>query len=561
MPYRPYPTPPAHLRDLVGELPADHLARLVEQVVEAFVVPAPKAPSKGNPEYDPRLCAKILIYGYATGTRSSRQLERLCHENLAYLYLCRGDAPSYRTLCTFRNEQAALLEEVWEGLFAVAGRAGLKRVGRIVVDSTKIRANASPEAVLSQDEYAPVRQELQRILSAAQEVDAREDQEGYPGQTQVGAAVPPTQMRDILRQVRRRLAREKREREATANPVGASTATAPKPEDEELPPPSDGGNTPGPPAGTLPEPAAEPTRGSAADAAGGGTEETAPRRLTAAMLARIREALAALRMAEAAALKHLCLTDPDARMMGEGREKKIRECHSFEVAVDHELLVVGQTSQETADNARLAGIVEVAQAHEPEGVKAVTADCGYFAGDGLGRLIRSGIDTCVPDTNTACDLHRGEPVGTQQSKARGSVLLIYEEAADQYRCERGNVLRFEQTRKHNGQTQRMYRAEQSCEGCPLAGQCLTQANAKHRTVSRGEYHEELAAARKQFEDPEHQERYRHRGEAVETVFGFVRGVLGYTRWLLRGQQGVAREGQLFAIAYQIRKIHSTLTIA
>ena len=94
MPYRPYPTPPAHLRDLVGELPEDHLARLVEQVVEEFVVPAPKAPSKGNPEYDPRLCAKVLIYGYPTGTRSSRQLERLCQENLAYLYLCRGDAPS-----------------------------------------------------------------------------------------------------------------------------------------------------------------------------------------------------------------------------------------------------------------------------------------------------------------------------------------------------------------------------------------------------------------------------------------------------------------------------------
>ena len=46
--------------------------------------------------------------------------------------------------------------------------------------------------------------------------------------------------------------------------------------------------------------------------------------------------------------KHLCLTDPDARMMGGGRERKVRECHSFEVAVDREagLLVAAQASQE-----------------------------------------------------------------------------------------------------------------------------------------------------------------------------------------------------------------------
>ena len=95
MPYRSYPAPLplSDFRELIVELPADHLARLVEQVVEEFVVPAPRPPGKGNPPYDPRLCAKVLIYGYATGTRSSRQLERLCQENIAYLFLTRGDTP------------------------------------------------------------------------------------------------------------------------------------------------------------------------------------------------------------------------------------------------------------------------------------------------------------------------------------------------------------------------------------------------------------------------------------------------------------------------------------
>jgi hypothetical protein len=96
-----------------------HLARLVDSVVEEAVLPEPKPAQPGCPAYAPRLLAKVLIYGYAIGIRSSRQLERQCHENLAFLFLTRGDTPSYRTLCFFRVEQKDLLEEVFVGLFAV----------------------------------------------------------------------------------------------------------------------------------------------------------------------------------------------------------------------------------------------------------------------------------------------------------------------------------------------------------------------------------------------------------------------------------------------------------
>src|SRR5713101_7172947 len=156
MPYRPYPPPLplAAFRALIEELPADHLARLVEQVVEAVVVPTPRPPRKGNVPYDPRVSVKVLVYGYATGTRSSRQMERLCRENLAYLFLTRGQTPCYHTLCTARVDEKEHL--------------GLKRVGHVVIDSTKLRADASPEAVLTRAEFAPLLAELERILSVAQ---------------------------------------------------------------------------------------------------------------------------------------------------------------------------------------------------------------------------------------------------------------------------------------------------------------------------------------------------------------------------------------------------------
>ena len=91
------------------------------------------------------------------------------------------------------------------------------------------------------------------------------------------------------------------------------------------------------------------------------------------MLVRIEFAVSAIEEAQEEEREHLCPTDPRAddhpRMMMGGRDKQVRECHSFEVAVDTEagLLVVGQSTQASHDNGRLPDIITAAEAHEPEG--------------------------------------------------------------------------------------------------------------------------------------------------------------------------------------------------
>src|ERR1051326_4308201 len=145
MGYRPHPAPQYMLfgYDPVRDLPADHLARLVEYVVEEANLPKTISGGRGQPAFDPRLCAKVLVYGYATRVRSSRQLERLCSESLPYLFLTRGDTPSYRTLCHFRVNHSDIIERVFTELFAVAGECGMERLGAIVIDSSKFRDRKS----------------------------------------------------------------------------------------------------------------------------------------------------------------------------------------------------------------------------------------------------------------------------------------------------------------------------------------------------------------------------------------------------------------------------------
>lgn len=540
MAYRPYPPPTPLLfgYDPVRDLPPDHLARLVEQVVEQTVQPPRRDPQCGQPPYDPRLCVKVLVYGYATGIRSSRQLERHCRESLPYLYLTRGDTPSYHTLCTARTEEGAYLEAVWEGLFAVAAAVGLPRLGRVVVDSTKIRADASPEAVVKPEEYAALQAELQRILTEAAAADAREAAAGEPGTTTLGQVVPHEQMRDILRRVRKqREPARAQDPEHADDPDGPSDPAGPG-----------AGGAAAPPRVLPLEDAPAPSDPPPAAAAP--VKPMSPK-----MLLRIRAGLQALQAAAAANRKHLCLTDPDARMMSEGRARQVRECHAWEVAIDNGLLVAGQTTQSNVDAPRLTPLLAAAQQHEPEGIHSVDADSGFYSGDAVAALILAGIDVCIPDPHTAADLHRGRPIGTTRARARGQIEFEYDPQHDVYRCPEGNTLAVKGRRQIKGQRLTLYRATAPCGACPQAAACLTHPAAQHRTLAVGQHAAVLAAARVRFAEPEHQERYHHRGEAVETVFGFVRAALGYTRWMLRTQAKVAMEGQWIKTAYQFRKVH------
>jgi len=557
MSYREY-LPPAPL--LVGydpylDLPSDHLARFVESVVEQSITIVTNDGEPGQPKFDLRLLLKVLLYGYLTGVRSSRQMERLCDESLAYLFLSRGDTPSYRTLCSTRVKYAGLLEEVWTCLLAVAAEHGITRCGKIVLDSSKWRANASPDAVVKAADFVALQAELTRILKEAEVVDRREDQEDAGGTTRLGTPIKPDQMRDIVRRVRAAQAEQSKVKsagEAGAGPAGEAGAG---PAGEAGAGPA--GEAGAGPAGEAPltaDPKLEMSSKLPASA-------DKPVVITRKMFGVIEAALDALKSAQEEGLKHLCLTDPDARMMPEGREKRIRECHSFEVAVDQGLLVVAQTTSQGSDNSRLMPIIDAARPFEPEGIKAVDADSGYWRGDDVASLVASGIDTCIPDSHTACDLHRALPVGTTKERVFSKVPMIYDPQADTYSCPEGNILKLLRTTTNHGQEVKEYRATDLCTDCPLAAVCLQQKTAKRRHLEKAVRSEQIQAVLDRFNEPEHRKRYRRRGDCVETVFGFIRSVLGITRWQLRGSDRVAAEGKLIACAYQIRKIHSKIRAA
>jgi len=146
----------------------------------------------------------------------------------------------------------------------------------------------------------------------------------------------------------------------------------------------------------------------------------------------------------------------------------------------------------------------------PGGVWGAPVGPGQAPGDALARLIRAGIDPCVPDTNTASDWHRGPPIGTTRARTQGEVPLTDVTASDRYVCPEGNELRPRQQRQKRGQGVTIYRAKRDCRGCPRAGVCLQQATAGRRTLSVGREAALLEAARQRLAAVAPQEQYHHR---------------------------------------------------
>jgi len=98
---------PPDLRDWV---PSNHIVHFVMDAVKLLDLTAAKINHRGtgSAQYPPSMMLGLLIYSYATGTFSSRKIEKLTHENVAVRFLCGNTHPDHDSICTFRRENKEL---------------------------------------------------------------------------------------------------------------------------------------------------------------------------------------------------------------------------------------------------------------------------------------------------------------------------------------------------------------------------------------------------------------------------------------------------------------------
>jgi transposase len=221
-------------------LDEDDEARFVSEVVENLLdlasIYSSYESASGAPPYAPRMMLKLLLYGYATGVTSSREIERRCKRDVAFRWLAANEAPDYRSISRFRRRHLDALSPLFLQVLGLCAKAGLVRLGRVALDGTKLLANASRHKAMSYDHIVPKIEQLQAevdaMLAEAEAVDAAED-EAY-GEDRRGDEIAPELRRresrlEKLREAKEAIeteAREKSERDARTKAEAAGKSEA-----------------------------------------------------------------------------------------------------------------------------------------------------------------------------------------------------------------------------------------------------------------------------------------------------------------------------------------------
>jgi transposase len=348
--YRPYfPEQdfllPPSLREWLRE---DHLAYFVSDMLDQLDLSAIEdhyeREQRGYPPYHPRMMAKVLVYGYCVGVFSSRKLEKRLVEDIGFRVLAAGNEPDFRTISEFRRVHLKALEGLFEQVLQLALKLGAMKLGRVAIDGTKIKANASKHKAMSyrrlQEEETRLRAEARRLLAEAEQTDKDEDKR-Y-GRANRGDELPAELSRREARL--KRIIEARRELEERARAEAEEKQRADKSDKNG----SVSGRTTG--------------RGSA----------TEPQAKT----------------------QHN-FTDPESRIM-KGPDGFV-QAYNAQIAVEPALqLIVGQAvTQQANDKKQLLPMLEVLKQQSGQKVRSALADSGYCSEENLRTAAKKKVDLYV----------------------------------------------------------------------------------------------------------------------------------------------------------------------
>jgi transposase len=300
---------------------------------------------RGQPPFHPRMMVALLLYCYATGTRSSRRIMKRCHVDVACRVIVGEDIPDFRTISDFRKIHLARLETLFLEVLKLCALAGLAKVGTIALDGTKVKANASRHKAMSYErmkaEETRLQEEIAKLLAEAQAADDSEDLQHGPDRH--GEELPDELARRQSRLAKIRQAKALLEARVKAEAVEESVRR----QAEGKTPPAT------PPAEAVPDPKDQ-----------------------------------------------INFTDPESRIM-KASNKGWDQCGNAQaVTNEHQIILAADVTDQANDVRQTVPMVDQTQANlDAAGVKgtiqAALGDAGYYSEPNAAALEQRGIDPCL----------------------------------------------------------------------------------------------------------------------------------------------------------------------
>jgi len=405
--------------DMREWLPESHPVWLVIEAVALLDTRAFHARRKtggaGAAGYDPDMLVTLLIWAYANQVTSSRRIERLCGQDVAFRVICGGNLPDHATIARFRGDFAAAVPALFAEVLGLCARLGMGKVGVVALDGTKVAASASKAANRTEEGLARLAREAGAAHAAA---DADDDALfGRGGRGDDDPGDPSTRAERVAAAlasiVAEREAREAGERARAEEHVRAAEAGAPV--------------RGRPPAGAEVElarrqvareeaaaQARRDARAAGASRRGGppparpqepGKVKRAQARLERALAAQAAREAARKAAADAGQAARRNVTDPGSRLMPVRGGGFIQGYNAQNVVSSDGLIIATRLTQDTTDTAwyqpmtsdaiAAAAAMAAAAGRQDTGIGQVLADAGYLSKDNLtcdgpDRLIATG---------------------------------------------------------------------------------------------------------------------------------------------------------------------------
>lgn len=354
MPYvpdQPFLLPP----DMRDWLPEGHLALCVSDLVDTLdlsdICRVYENDGRGHPAYHPRMMVKLLVYGYCVGVWSSRRIEQATWTDVAFRVLGANQHPDHDTIAAFRQRHLKVFRRLFVQVLKLCQAAGLVKLGRVALDGTKMKANASKHKAMSYDRMLKKEKQLQaeidKLFRQAEKTDAAED-----------ARLGKGNREDSLpEELKRRESRLKKIQEAKALLEAEAKAQARREAEERETKgkgSGSGGGSPAPdPDEAVPKPNAQKN-----------------------------------------------FTDPDSRIMWNSSGKCFEQAYNAQVVVDEEsqVIIASSVTQEANDKAQLVPMLKLAAGNVGHMPGVILADAGYFSGRAVTDEVFSHSDLYVsPD--------------------------------------------------------------------------------------------------------------------------------------------------------------------
>lgn len=487
---------PPSLEDLV---PADHLVRIVNQVVEKLDLSSiiNHYEGGGTSAYHPKMMTKVLLYGYAMKIYTGRKLAKALSQDVTFMWLAAFNRPDFRTINLFRSGVLKdTIEELFKELLLFLIDHGYVQTENYFTDGTTLSADANRRKIVwrkNAERYkAMAEQKCQELFKQIDALNAAED-------LQYGD-------RDL--------------EEMGSKPVSKEVINA---QVEKL--------------SEVIEKTSEKRKKRKAES------------LQKKVIAQKEKILKYEQQLEISQQRSgYSKTDPEATAMMMKNEELL-PAYNVMASSEHQFITAISVHQNPNDAICLKEHLDKLT-FIPE---SITADSIFGTEENYQLLEGMEIESYLKYPA----FHR-----EQTQKYKSNIFLkenfSYDPATDTYGCPNSKRLAYKHTKKEIHKktgyvsTVRVYQAE-DCSQCPMREACTKNHNRTIQVNEQLDIYKKLA--RQNLHSQKGLELRRRRGYEIESCFGDIKHNMGFRRFHLRGLKKVKAEITIVSIAHNLRKIH------